>query len=173
MKTITLDNVTVIDESSVNRYTPMFVTKDDKICGMITQKGLGWAFDIGGEHRQMDYYGTRKDCVEGAIKEGYQIYIELCVECNKKLTKTETKMRRVTISETVNVSIEDIDIDTPIFALNASQQVCGMVVQDNDGWVVKTGGGKRSTCHYGTRTACIIGAMKAGYFMAVDCEVVV
>ncbi len=80
MKTIVIENTTVINESSVDVLTPMFAVLNGCVQGMIVGEQLGWILKIGGKRGSTGYYATRKNCIKDAIKAGYQI----CIDCEVK-----------------------------------------------------------------------------------------
>ena len=51
-------------------------------------------------------------------------------------------MKRIVITqpEQKTVTLDSIDNDTPIFAKRNGNKLCGMVVKDDGGWILKLGG---------------------------------
>jgi len=79
-------------------------------------------------------------------------------------------MRQVFIKTPENtVSLEEVHATKPIFARNEDGELCGMIIHEKDGWIVKVGGSCGSYGHRGTRRELIeYGILNMRYTFHVD-----
>ena len=78
-------------------------------------------------------------------------------------------MREIIIDEKKRETIrfENVDDYNPIFAKHTGE-ICGMVVHENKGWVLRIGKARGATGHYETLIGCIESCIPHGYTFFVN-----
>ncbi len=59
----------------VNRWSPIFAKKGDKLCGMVIQEGDSWILKIGSTSGATGYHDSLKACLESCLVYGYQFFV--------------------------------------------------------------------------------------------------
>ena len=57
----------------------------------------------------------------------------------------------------------DVDPGAPIFATKESGEICGMVVNEKQGWIVRIGGSKGVAGHYPDLKECLFRGAEYNY----------
>lgn len=78
-------------------------------------------------------------------------------------------MKEIIISEEKKETIlfKNVSERTPIFA-KRNVKLCGMIVKESRGWVLRTGGGGAATGHYKKLLECIESCIPYGYTFFVN-----
>ena len=79
-------------------------------------------------------------------------------------------MKRVILVDQEAVSLSDVPEDAPIFAKSKDGKICGMVLNDNIGWIIKTGGANSCSGHHSTRLGAMRDGMRRGFTYFVESE---
>lgn len=73
-------------------------------------------------------------------------------------------MKKIIINEETELTIgfDKVDQDKPIFAKHAGE-LCGMIVHDPQGWILRVGGASGATGHHETLKECINSCLELTY----------
>jgi hypothetical protein len=81
----------------------------------------------------------------------------------------EDRMKKIIIREndTESISFDQIDQSRPIFAKKGST-LCGMLVKDSKGWILRTGSDHGANGFHDTLRECIASCIPYGYTFYVE-----
>ena len=80
-------------------------------------------------------------------------------------------MRQVIISESEeNIELYDVGENTPIFVKNEKGKFIGMLVKEEQGWIIKIGGDGGWSGYWGSRKDCLRHSIKDGYTFYIESD---
>lgn len=79
-------------------------------------------------------------------------------------------MKKVIIEKTnvQVINLENIPKNHPIFAKNKDGKLAGMLIEEQQGWILRIGGGTGATGHHESRELCIRSCVVHGYEFFVE-----
>ena len=79
-------------------------------------------------------------------------------------------MRQIIINESKEkeIRLSEISEHDPIFAKNKEGKLCGMIVYEDEGWILKIGGSYGATGYHKTRQDCLQSCLIHGYTFFVE-----